>query len=139
MDLTQRESQLLDWAIAFRRTGEYPAGLGRDQKRSVRRLASSIVIHSGGKVYRTRQNQLVEVVRSQEDKLRILNQYHSSDNTHWGWQKIWGEISAKFWWHRLSNDVKKLVAKCDVCQQRGNGQTSTGECVSEHNWRSIHY
>ena len=138
MDPLQRED-LLDLAVAFRRTGEYPAGLSKNQKRSVRRLASSIEIHSDGKVYRTRQNQLVEVIFLKEDKLRILNQYHSSDNTHWGWQKIWKEISARFCWRRLSNDVKELVAKCDVCQQPGNRQTCAGKCVSEHNWRSINY
>ena len=139
MDLTQREGQLLDWAITSCRTGEYPAGLSRDLKRSVRRAASSILIHGDGKVYVKRQKKLVEVVFLTEDKVRILNQYHSSNNTHWGWQKTWRAISRKFFWKRLSNDVKEWVAKCDVCRQRGNRQTSTGECVSEHNWRSIRF
>lgn len=122
-----QEDPLLNWAIEYRKNGKYPAGLPRNLKRSVRRRASSIVVDNAGKVYDRRQNRLVELVSLPEEKVRLFNQYHSSDHGHLGWRKTWEAIKLKYYWGGLSKDVKKWVKNCDVCQQRVNRQTCTGK------------
>lgn len=117
---------LLGWAIAYRKNGDYPVGLTKNQKKSVRRRASSIVVDNG-KFYDRKQKKLVELVFLTEEKVRIFNQHHFSDRGHFGWQKTWTAIANKFYWKGLSIDVKEWVAKCDVCQRRVNSPTFTGK------------
>lgn len=128
MNLRQRAREdLLDWAIALRKNDEYPVGLTRNLKRSVKRRASSIVVGNDGKFYDRRKGKLVELVFLTEEKVSIFNEYHSSDRGHFGWLKTWRAIARKFYWKGLSIDVKEWVAKCNVCQQRVNSQTCTGK------------
>ena len=141
--MAMNQDRLLYWAIEYRKDRKYPEELARDQKlkRSVRRRANSLVVDDNtGRVYDNRRNKRVEVVLRTEEKERILIQYHSSGHghCHLGWKKTWNAIASRFYWKGLSNDVKKWVANCDVCQQRVNRQTQcTGkwtQLTSIPNW-----
>ncbi|KAI9157842.1 hypothetical protein LWI28_028922 [Acer negundo] len=48
----------------------------------------------------------------------ILAHFHSSKKGgHSGWLRTYVRIKHFFYWEGLKNEVKKLVAKCDICQK----------------------
>ena len=66
-----KEDPVLNLAIAYVLTKSYPADLGKDQKRAVRKRAKSILVENG-EVYLVKKKRRVKVVTSVEEQKRIL-------------------------------------------------------------------
>ena len=56
-------------------------------------------------------------IGTQEERRSILNEHH---DTHWGGHKgeanTYLKIKDRYWWPRMSIDVKRYVSTCEVCQ-----------------------
>ncbi|KAI6660697.1 Gag-pol fusion protein [Oopsacas minuta] len=58
------------------------------------------------------------VVRSCDEGERVLESCHSSDfGGHFGRDKTYEKVAARFYWPNMYNDVRKYVAACDICQR----------------------
>ena len=129
MESGQTNDLLLERALYYKLNGRYPVEkppLTAKQKRAVRRKAKDIVYRSG-KFFIRRKGNLVEVVRSLQEKERIFSEYHQAAD-HSGWRRTWEQIAEKYYWRDCSGDVKKWVKECAVCQQRRNRRpTCEGE------------
>jgi hypothetical protein len=52
-----------------------------------------------------------------ELKDKILREAHKSAySIHSGWNKMYHDLKATYWWYGMKRDVAEYVALCDTCQ-----------------------
>lgn len=101
-----KEEELLQLAIEYVTTGAYPAGITKDKKRAVRRKAGTLVIDKG-EVFLQRHRRKVKVVVEKKEQARILRACHAEPTSgHFGVTKTWRRVAERFYWQRMSLDVK---------------------------------
>jgi hypothetical protein len=50
-------------------------------------------------------------------KAKILREAHESAySIHPGWNKMYHDLKATYWWYGMKRDVTEYVALCDTCQ-----------------------
>jgi hypothetical protein len=50
-------------------------------------------------------------------RICVPNINESTYSIHLGGNKIYHDLNATYWWHRIKRDVAEYVALCDTCQR----------------------
>ena len=109
-EISEEVDPILELAIRYKLRRSYPPGLTKENKRAVRKRASTIIVNKG-EVLLKRKGRQVKVVTAVEDQRRILESCHSDPTSgHFGTTKTWRRVAERFYWKGMSKHVKELVS-----------------------------
>ena len=92
--------ELLELAIDYVVSTQYPPGLDKAKKRAIRRRAATLTIENG-EVFVERRGRKVKVITTVADQNRILRSCHSDPTSgHFGETKTWKRVSERFFLER---------------------------------------
>ena len=158
MGLTAIEYEQLYEYAAFH---WYPTGSSKNQRRIIRRRCLEHFQAEDGVLYyssvgTSKVSQMASdspdrkwkiVVRSEEERRRIMESCHSSPHGrccmvgiilyylwdviqkpfvslggHFGRDKTYEKITSRFYWPEMAKEVREYVASCDICQRTNDGK-----------------
>src|SRR5881628_665762 len=56
------------------------------------------------------------IPRDQTLRLQVIQEYHDSNGTHFGYKKTLATITRSYYWEKMPRDVLQFVKSCDTCQ-----------------------
>ena len=102
--------------VEFLRSGKYPQGYSKDEKRVLRRQASQFVLRSGT-LYRVRPDgELLPVIFPFEEDAVRLALLRAHQDGHPGVTKMLQLISEQYYGIPVEK-VREYVSACDACRQ----------------------
>lgn len=114
----------LDAIFYYLANGSHQLGSSRIQMSSVGRAAKQYVLDMG-KLYYVNSGKRRLVVRTPEERDRVLYECHDSAATgeHPGVQKTAQKAVQHFYWLTLKKDVEDWVGSCEPCQRHDRIKT----------------
>lgn len=92
-------------------------GLNKRQQDRIKAKSLFYFIRNG-KIYRRVKNEMPkEVIGTNERRLRILKEAHE-EGGHKGALSLKHRVGLRFYWPKLTKDVRQYVQSCDLCQKR---------------------
>ena len=101
----------------YLRNREYPDSASENDKRMLRRLASSFILDGDVLYKRNHDMTLLRCVDAKEAELILQEVHEGTFGTHMNGHSMARKIlRARYFWMTMENDCCKLVRKCQKCQ-----------------------
>ena len=112
--MEESTDEVLEQAIFYVENGCYPPGLTKDRKRAVRKRAEQLeYVRETGEVFMRKNEKLLEIVRSVEDRKQKISVCHSGPTSHLGVTKTQKAVADRFYWKGMADDVRDYVSPYD--------------------------
>ena len=104
----------------------------KNLKKSFRQMCKKFRICHDGKLMHCKfdkSNEILRVVPLRNDYLKILKSLHEdkAGGGHYGITATFNKIAERYWWPRISLDVKDFCKNCDECQSQNPIKKSPSE------------
>ncbi|XP_045116124.1 uncharacterized protein LOC123507380 [Portunus trituberculatus] len=115
----ERESVIYERLITYLRTTRHAPGLTDTERKQVLQRARNFQWNEHDqKLYKLDYDRKCSrlVVRSYEDNMALLHQYHGSPTSgHCGLNATFEKMSQDYYWRNMTQDIKHYIATC-TCQ-----------------------
>ena len=107
----------------------YPIGLDKGEKANLRKACENFIIRDGLLMYRGKgdhDKSLRRVISDEESRREIIEHLHSGISSnfrskalsgHFGRDKVYEQLKARYFWFSMKDDVTKFVNQCETCQK----------------------
>ncbi|XP_062325879.1 uncharacterized protein LOC134026882 [Osmerus eperlanus] len=111
-DTLKREEHQYDAMEHYLSTGRY-FKISKAVKGSIRRQSKGFIL-TGGVLMNNQRPALRRVLRSREEVVNILKQFHN-DRGHKGMSYSYASMSKQYFWGTMTRDLADWIANCDQC------------------------